>query len=353
VLAQLDAEYGNLRSGFDWAVETDPVEALRLAIALGQYWEVRGYIGEGRIALEQALGKASDAPKEIRAIGLRWQAQLAGRQGEYASAMQLIEQSLKLWRELGDTHGIANTLGIFGDTCLLQANYAPAQAAYEEGLALFQEIGEKRGIAAMMTNLGNVAHSTGDNAAARKYQEGSIAIFRELGEKLGLVIALNNLGVVAEQQGDNPAARRFYEESIAIAHEIGEKNMVAYALNGLAHVAYLQGDPDEAGRYYRESLVVAQEIGEKRAIAYCLEGFAKVAARYGSAAQAAYLLGAADALRGAMGAPLDGPERTELDGDLAAARGSLGAGIFDAAWAEGRTLTIEGAIELALQGSGP
>jgi len=349
VFAELDAEYGNLRSALDWATETDAAEALRLAVALGQFWEVRGYVGEGRLAIEQALGQAPDAPKRVRANGLRWQAQLAGRQGDYARVKEPIEKSLNLWRELGNKRGIANALGILGDTCLLQANYTAAKTAYEESLALFQEISDKRGIASMMTDLGNVANYTGDYATARQHQEGSVAIFRELGDKLGLVIALNNLGIVAEQQGDNFAARRFYEESIATAHELGEKNMVAYALNSLAHVVYLQGNPIDARRYYRESLVVGQEIGEKRVIAYCIEGIAKVAARYGNAAQAAQLLGAAEVLRQAIGAPLSGAEHSELDQDVIVTRKRLGEGNFEDAWAEGRAMPLEQALELALK----
>jgi len=351
VFAKLDTEYGNLRSALEWAMETASVKALRLAVALGQFWEVRGYIGEGRIAIEQALGQAPDAPKGVRATGLRWQAQLTGRQGDYARAKGPIEESLNLWRELGNKRGIANALGILGDTCLLQAHYAAAQVAYEEGLALFQEIGDKRGIASMLTNLGNVANYTGEYATARRHQEASVAIFQELGDKVGLVIALNNLGVVAEQQGDNFAARRFYEESIATAHELGEKNMVAYALNSLAHVVYLQGDAHEAQRYYRESLVVSQEIGEKRVIAYSLEGFAKVAARYGNAAQAAHLLGAAEVLRQAIGAPLSATERSELDQDVTVTRERLDAGNFAVAWKEGRAMTMEQAVEYALKES--
>jgi predicted ATPase/DNA-binding SARP family transcriptional activator len=349
VFAELDAEYGNLRSALEWAMETNAVKALRLAVALGQFWEVRGYIGEGRLAIEQALGQAPNAPKQVRANGLRWQAQLAGRQGDYARVKEPIEKSLNLWREIGNKRGIANALGILGDTCLLQANYTAAKTAYEESLALFQEISDKRGIASMMTDLGNVANYTGDYATARQHQEGSVAIFRELGDKLGLVIALNNLGIVAEQQGDNFAARRFYEESIATAHELGEKNMVAYALNSLAHVVYLQGNPIDARRYYRESLVVGQEIGEKRVIAYCIEGIAKVAARYGNAAQAAQLLGAAEVLRQAIGAPLSGAEHSELDQDVIVTRERLGEGNFEDAWAEGRAMPLEQAMELALK----
>jgi len=127
--------------------------------------------------------------------------------------------------------------------------------------------------------------------------------------------------------------------------------MVAYALNSLAHVVYLQGDAHEAQRYYRESLVVSQEIGEKRVIAYSLEGFAKVAARYGNAAQAAHLLGAAEVLRQAIGAPLSATERSELDQDVTVTRERLDAGNFAVAWKEGRAMTMEQAVEYALKES--
>lgn len=48
VLAEMDAEYGNVRAAAEWGMRTDAVTALRLTAALGQFWEVRGYISEGR-----------------------------------------------------------------------------------------------------------------------------------------------------------------------------------------------------------------------------------------------------------------------------------------------------------------
>jgi len=71
-------------------------------------------------------------------------------------------------------------------------------------------------------------------------------------------------------------------------------------------------------------VVISQEIGEKRGIAYCLEGFAKIAARYGNGRQAACLLGAAEALRQTIGAPLSQVECAELDQDVIVTRERLG-----------------------------
>ena len=346
--AVLDLEYGNLWSALEWAMEAHPVNALRLATTLGQYWEVRGYIGEGRTAIERALQETPDAPKEIRSESLRWQGKFVARQGDYSRAKELLEESLKLARELGDKRGIAKSLHNSGMVFSLQGDYSAAKISYEGCLALSKDIGDKREMAAATTSLGNVANYMGDYETARRYQEESVTLFRELGDKFGFFIALNNLGFVLERQGDNSTAKRYYEESIATAYELGEKNLVAYALNGLAHLLYLENDSVEANHNYRESLLVSQEIGEKRCIAYCLEGFAKLALQYKNAERAALLLGAADALRQAIGAPLIEAEQAELDRDVIAIRNQLGQKAFDTTTTNGRAISLEQAVEYAL-----
>ena len=183
----------------------------------------------------------------------------------------------------------------------------------------------------------------------QQYQEESVATFRELGDKFGLFIALNNLGIALERQGDNSTAQHYYEESIATAYELGEKNLVAYALNGLAHILYLEHHLAEANRNYQESLRIAMEIGEKRCVAYCFEGFAKLALQYANAERAAHLLGAAEALRKAIGAPLIQAEQDELDQDVVAARNQLGQKVFDTVLSEGRAMTMEQTVEYALK----
>jgi predicted ATPase/DNA-binding SARP family transcriptional activator len=351
--AALDAEYGNLRVALEWAMETDPVKALQLAGALGQYREVRGYVSEGRASIERALQQAHGAPKEVHAEALRWQAKFAARQGDYARAKAPLEESLELSRELGDKRGMAKSLHNSGMVSVLQGDYTAAKTSYEESLALLKETGDKREMAALTTSLGNVANYMGDYETARRYQEESVTLFRGLGDKFGLFIALNNLGIVLERQGDVSGARRYYEASIETAYELGEKNLVAYALIGLAHVHYLENDLVEASRRYRESLHVAQETGERRCIAYCLEGFAQIARRAGNTSRAAQLLGAAVSLRQAVGTPLNQAEQEELDQDVRILRNRLGEKTFESAYATGAAMTAEQAIEFAIQEAKP
>jgi hypothetical protein len=82
-------------------------------------------------------------------------------------------------------------------------------------------------------------------------------------------------------------------------------------------------------------------------IAAGLETMAAVAADRGEPARAAWLLGAAAALREAIGAPLPPSARQERDGDAARARGGCGDAAFASASDEGRGAPLERAIAVA------
>jgi hypothetical protein len=99
----------------------------------------------------------------------------------------------------------------------------------------------------------------------------------------------------------------------------------------------------------QESLQLKREIGDKQGIAFSLEGLATIARLESRGDLAARLLGSAAALREAIGAPLPSAERTDYDRDVAAVRAQLGEAAFAKAWAEGRAMTLEPAIDYALK----
>jgi non-specific serine/threonine protein kinase len=82
-----------------------------------------------------------------------------------------------------------------------------------------------------------------------------------------------------------------------------------------------------------------------------LERCAWVAADLHQAQRAARLFGASEAAREWIGAPLKPGEMPIYDRHLARVRANLNTNTFDAAWAEGRKMTLEQAIEFALEES--
>ncbi len=346
---RLEVEHDNLRAALDWCQETDDAEpGLRLASALEWFWTARGHLSEGRQRLGAALSRATDQRTEARARALHAAGWLAGVHGDPAAQRALAEEGLAIHRELGDERGVSGALAHLGQAARAQGQYSTARALFEETLAIRRRLGDKHGIAYALGNLGLVASQEGDYSAARPLIEESLAIHRELGSKRGLALSLTRLGLVASSQGHHAAAQVLLEESLAIQLDSGEGRMVAIALSDLGLVSWRRGDHSRARALLEESLAMQRKVQEKRMIALCLERLAGVSATEGRPTEGAQLFGAAEALREAMGAPLAPVEQDEYDRSVAAAREALGEEAFEAAWAEGRAMTMEEAIAYAL-----
>jgi tetratricopeptide (TPR) repeat protein len=192
----------------------------------------------------------------------------------------------------------------------------------------------------------------GDYASARAYHEESLVIFREIGDRLGIAGSLGNLGNVARMQGDYVSARTYHEEGLVVFREIGDRLGIAGSLINLGSVAYILGDYASMHSFSAEGLVIFQELGAHSHIAACLDAFANLAARTHRLEQATVLRGAAEALREQIGVPLQPNEREPYDRAVAELSGSLAEATFTAAWARGRAMAMEQAIDYALALSG-
>lgn len=129
----------------------------------------------------------------------------------------------------------------------------------------------------------------------------------------------------------------------------GTKGGIAWSLYHLGSVARHQGDYEKAAVLLEESLAVFRDLGQKSAVADLIDRLGGIAAAQGVPTQAARLLGAADALRQAISSRLTSSVRADYERDVAAVRAALGNEAFAAAWADGRAMTLEQAIEHALR----
>jgi tetratricopeptide (TPR) repeat protein len=312
---RLEREHDNLRAVLQWARDNKEVEiGLRLGGALSRFWFVRGYYSEGREALAAALESSSlptfQPSNAFRAKALRGAGDLDRAMGDYASARSL----------------------------------------YEESLAIHRELGNKRDIAVALVRVAMIPWEQGDHVLARSLYEESLAISRELGDKKDIAIALANLGLMAFETGDYPTARALLEESLTL--DRGDKFSLAIRLNNLGNVALMQGDYAGARALHMEGMALRRELGDKWGIAVSLIGLGGAAVLTGDAERGARVLGAADALLTAIGARLEADDRIPYEHGVAYARARLDEGAFARAWAEGRAISMEQAIEYALGGNG-
>jgi hypothetical protein len=156
------------------------------------------------------------------------------------------------------------------------------------------------------------------------------------------------LGLAALHQDDPASARSFFEESLAVARSLGDRFHIARWTAFLGAVALHQGEWEQARALYREALMGCQEVADRRAIAGCLSGLAAVAAQP-QPDRAARLFGAAEALRQAMGAHRSLIDPPGYEHTMAAIRAQLDEQAFATAWAEGRAMSLEEAVCIALE----
>jgi hypothetical protein len=114
-------------------------------------------------------------------------------------------------------------------------------------------------------------------------------------------------------------------------------------------VACRCGDLTAARSLLTESLTMFREIGLPHGMLMSLERLGGLAVARGQMQRAARLHGTAARLRAATGVLLPVAHRHEYEQDLAAVRFRLDEEAFQAAWAQGRTMTLAQAIEYALQ----
>jgi predicted ATPase len=391
-LARLDREHDNIRAALRWTEESEEIElALRLAGAPLRFWEVRGYLSEGRAWLEELLMLARDssASASVRAKALVGAGVLARDQSDYDRAVTLLEQGLALYRELEDDQAIASSLNILGLVARDRGDYSRAVTLLEEGLTRYTELADRKGIAFSLNYLGLVALDQGEYERAEALQEESVAIsrefgdqqgiasslnslgvialdhgnyeraaprfaeslvlFRESGDKLGTATSLNNLGEVAQLQGDYERAAVLFEESLALFQEAGDKRNVRTLFNNLGDVARRQGDYKRATTLFAQTLALAPLISDKPGIAFCLEGLACIAFARNQPERAARLFGAAESLRDGIDNPLPPTRREEHFRNAAAVHTVLGNEVFWEAWSAGREMTLKETITCALE----
>ena len=346
-IERLGADYWNVIAALEWTLAHRPEWCLRLAGALGWFWFVRGYIADGRAWVERAL-TATDATVRTpeRARALHWAAGLAFAQGDFAAAQGPDEQSVAICRELGDQRALAYGLHLSG-AIIGQRGGPEALPALEESVTLFRVLGDHWGLALATSGLGDGVMLTGDLARAHTLYEESLALYQEQGDVWGRATVLQSLALLIWAEGDLAAAGALYEESAQHARMLGDKWDLARALTSAASVALRQNESERARSQATEALRLWRELGNRSGMALALGGLAGVAAVEGDAERAGRLFGVARTTL-ATGAAYYITGGVDVDAQITAARAHVDGKAFDAAMEAGKMQPLAKAVALAL-----
>ena len=269
-LERLEAEHDNLRAALRWAHERRAAEqGLRLAGALGPFWDARSYFSEGRGWLEGALAADTGGSDAARARALTMAGYLARWQGNVADALVRYEESLALYRALGDTRGVAVSLHHLGITAR-QGDFARAMPLLEEALALYRGLGDQAGAAAALNELAFVAYLLGEYKRAAAHFEESLALNRAIGRAVGTAYVLSRLACTLERQGAYARAVAMQEEALVHYRASGNRMGMTWSLMNLGWALLALGEDERATALLEESLVRSREEGHFWGVPYSL-----------------------------------------------------------------------------------
>jgi predicted ATPase/DNA-binding CsgD family transcriptional regulator len=254
--AWMQIEHTNLRAALETLLRdtSDTDRGLAVILTLGLQWSMGGSLGEGRHFLDQVLA-ARTVPSRGRAIALWNAARLGVIQGDVDYASAAGEEAYLLARALGDKTTFGNAATFLGMARLLAAEVDAAESLFREAI---------------------------ESA--------------DVGNPLIRAAALGRLAQVEAIRGNYPAAAALCQEGISICEGHGEVWVRAHALWTLGYVELLRGNMAEASARARESLRIRSAFHDRTGTAYCLELLAWIRAADSEYDEAAWLLGATDAL---------------------------------------------------------
>jgi len=250
-----------------------------------------------------------------RAKALSEYSRLVSLENDQTRAAALAEESIALWQRLDNPIGLAAALIHRAWAALAISEYETARRACLEGLQHLTKTDDTWLRAQLLFYLGAVAGFTGDFEQMRDFYRQSRGLFEQVGDTSSVADVLKDHGAMMILESKYAESIDYLLKSIQLCYKLDHKQFITTGMCWLSLSVGLRGEPDLA-----------------------------VASIY-----AAQLQGAAEGLREVIGLTSWAESNPLVQAAKQYIRSRVDEESWVNAWAEGRNLTIEQAIELACQ----
>jgi predicted ATPase/DNA-binding SARP family transcriptional activator len=272
-LAAIEADIENARGAWNWAVERRQATRLDRAIS-GLFWfYVFHYRSEElasacRLAVERLTLAEFPEEQKVLAQVLAWQGSFLPNELD----ARLLRQSLVLLEGLeSGGHDVrrekAQTLRRSGGVAWSQGHLQQSEQLLQQSLALFRALGDSELIAETLEELGWVGWMMGKPISAIRTSEESLAIRESLGDRLHVLWSLLNLGWAALLQGYLEEAERTHRESVARCREM-DVSIPYHATTALGTTLSALGRFTESRTLLVEVVTICAELGLPTAVGW-------------------------------------------------------------------------------------
>ncbi len=267
-------------------------------------------------------------------------------QGKLEEGILLLEQSLDLYQALGHKIGQANVLSTLATN---SSNQERAAAFAKESLQINRELGNLSGIADSLATLARLTIWRGDFSSPAAWLEEALSIVRQVRDQTTEENVLMIYGVLAYWQGNYRQAHTYYKEVIQLSEKLGDHFTRIWVHVFMAYTLLRQGAIGQARELFEECIQRAYKADWIINLVFAIEGLASLNVNQGQPQHAARLFAWADAMREKIGDHRPPVEQNSIERDLAVIHSQLADEEFASLSVNGRTMTVEQAIALALE----
>jgi predicted ATPase len=149
----------------------DPLSIADGTFTIGRTLYFAGQFAESRAWLEQSLATYEEFGLRMRArlINLGWLSHAMIELGEYEQAFSNAHMALSLGREIGDRDTEAHELILLGKVELAREKYIESQDLLQQSLKIYQELGQQKEVGKVWGVLGRVAYGLDDIPQVLQY----------------------------------------------------------------------------------------------------------------------------------------------------------------------------------------
>ena len=354
---RLQMEYDNIRTAIEWGLSNDPLAVARIVYSLSSLSVVRSSAGEGHRWGEKALKEIDNAGKNktdeeklTKARLLVSMGMLSFSMGNNQASRSEDLEAILILRELGDRRSLAIALGFLCGASILTGHKEESIMVYEEALNIAEELGDNYILGTVLTAGSRVeVFAKGDFSKAIEHNTRASELLKEHGNRWAYGISMYGFGNLYIAQRNFDKSREKFQIAMQTMQELGSLRNVSMIKSDLAHILRYEGKYSEAITAYRETIKDWQRMGHRAAIAHQLECMAFIYKAMEQPERAVQLFGAAEALRQKIEIDMTAQERQEYDKEVADLKTNMDEQEFVSLWTEGRSMTMDEAIKLALE----
>lgn len=357
---RMSAEQDNLRAALEWGITRHPYSALRIVGAANLFWTAAGFSAEAFRWTQKALEQVKENPfsrgttleqrQVARARALRGLTRLYLSLGDNAAARRTAEESVAIYRRSKDRRGLSFALVVLAYPLEFLGERERAASILKESYTIARAENDDYSMCRALNVLARViVRLKQDLVTAQRYVEESLRKAQKAGLRSQEAQAYEVLATIAMHRGAHDEARDHFHASIRLYEEIEASFNVILEKSNLAHMERKLGNFAGALEQYSETILAFRNMGQTGAVAHQLECFGFIALAREQGVRALQLFAAANALRTRDGISMTPDEQTYFNEQLETLRKHMSETQYAAAWTDGRAMTVEKAIDLAVE----